>query len=144
MTFVRYMSEHDTESRLRVQQAAALLQGKKKFCISRAGKYDEHGAQQELEALISQHGMVTFSWTFCPFARGQGAAGGAGSRLQSFSFRELNELPQGPALRAERIKVCLCTQVVPCAINGSSLTSFSWRLQLQTTDCTSDECFHQW
>ena len=99
------MSDHDIGPSLPVQQAAAPSQGKKKFFISRAGNYDQQAAQQELEALISQHGVVTFGWTFCPFARR--AKELLAELGADFKAVELNELPQGPALRAELIKVCL-------------------------------------
>lgn len=99
------MSEHGIGPCLPRQQAAALLQGKKRFFIGRAGNYDEQAAQQELEALISQHSVVTFGWTFCPFARR--AKELLAELGADFEAVELNQLSQGPALRAELIKVCL-------------------------------------
>ena len=138
------MSDHDGGPSLPMQQAAAILQGKKKFFIGRAGKYDEQAAQQELEALISQNGVVTFGWTFCPFARR--AKELLAELGADFKAVELNELPQGPALRAELIKVCLRTQVVPCAINlVPRLTNFELEVALaEDQPHISAQCFHQW
>ena len=126
-----------------MQQAAALLQGKKKFFIGRAGNYDQQAAQQELEALISEHGVVTFGWTFCPFARR--AKELLAELGADFEAVELNQLPQGPALRAELIKVCPHPQLVPCAINDSSIHH---KLQLEGPTAEdqsniSPQCVHR-
>eukprot|EP00891_Asterochloris_glomerata_P006951 jgi/Astpho2/6951/Aster-01813 len=95
-----------------------LHEGKKRFFIGRAGNYDEQAAQQELEALISQHSVVTFGWTFCPFARR--AKELLAELGADFEAVELNQLSQGPALRAELIKKTNRTSVPNVFINGAS------------------------
>ncbi len=76
------------------------------MAVAQAGQYDVDATQATIKSLLEENPVVMFSFTTCPFCvRAKKLLGedlGA-----TYKVVELNEIPEGLAIRAELAKVCV-------------------------------------
>lgn len=80
-----------------------LAKGKQMFAVAQAGQYDVDATQATIKALLDENPVVMFSFSTCPFCvRAKGLLNDLGA---SYKVVELNQIPEGMAIRAELAKV---------------------------------------
>lgn len=80
-------------------QNSPLAQGKKALAKLQAGDYDVGAIRGKLETLITDNGVMVFSFSTCPFCvKAKKILDDAGAKYTAI---ELDQVPDGYALRAE-------------------------------------------
>ena len=73
------------------------------FAVAQAGQYDVDATQAKIKALLDENPVVMFSFSTCPFCvRAKGLLNDLGA---TYKVVELNQIPEGMAIRAELAKV---------------------------------------
>ncbi|KAI3433356.1 hypothetical protein D9Q98_003174 [Chlorella vulgaris] len=93
--------------------------GKKALAIAQAGQYDEAATRAKIDAWIANNPVVVFSWSGCPFCKKAKAL--LDSEGAKYTALELDQMPDGKAIRAELAKLTDRTSVPNIWIAGQNV-----------------------
>ncbi|CAM9669068.1 unnamed protein product [Phaeothamnion confervicola] len=77
----------------------------------KAGSYDEGATKNFIDTSIKQSNVVVFSWSRCPFCLKAKAVLGEALDADQFTVMELDQRPDGDAIRSELSKMTGRTSV---------------------------------